>query len=283
MEISVQAERSIIKKYRRKLWLPFLSAVKKYELISEGDRIAVCISGGKDSMMMAKCVQHLQKYSDFPFEAEYIVMDPGYREENRLKIERNAAALELPVHIFETNIFGIVEKTDRSPCYLCAKMRRGCLYRHAQELGCNKIALGHHFDDVIETTLMSMFYGAEIRTMLPKLHSSHYAGMDLIRPLYLVREDDIIAWARYNSLEFIRCACRFTESCDTGAAESKRNEMKGLIKKLRQENPEIDKNIFHSMENVNLDMALGWRRGGTKHGFWEDFNLSCGLPEDAGL
>lgn len=271
MEISERAERAVVKKYRRQLWLPFLSAVKQYRLISEGDRIAVCISGGKDSMLMAECIRHLQKYSDFPFEAEYLVMDPGYRADNRKKIEENAAALGLPIRIFSSNIFSVTEQSGRSPCYLCAKMRRGCLYRHAQELGCNKIALGHHFDDVIETTLMSMFYGAEIRTMLPKLHSRNYAGMELIRPLYLVREDDIIAWARYCGLEFIRCACRFTENCASGEQESKRSEMKALVRSLRKENPEVDRNIFHSMENVNLETVLGWRAGDRRHSFLDDF------------
>ncbi len=272
LERSEQAERSIVKKYRRQIWLPFLSAIKKYELIREGDRIAVCISGGKDSMLTAKCMQHLQRYSDFPFQVEYLVMDPGYRAENRRLVEENAAALGLPVHIFETRIFEIVGDTDRSPCYLCAKMRRGCLYRHAQELGCNKIALGHHFDDVVETILLSMLYGAEIRTMLPKLHSLHYPGMELIRPLYLVKEDDVIAWARYNSLHFIRCACRFTENSAAGTGSSKRQEMKELVRQFRRKSPNIDKNIFHSLENVNLEAVAGWRAGGRHHSFLDDYD-----------
>lgn len=271
MDISEKAERSIVKKYRRQIWLPFLTAVKKYRLIGRDDRIAACISGGKDSMMMAKCLEHLQKYSDFPFQVKYLVMDPGYRPESRRKIEENAKALQLPIHIFETRIFEIAGDSNGQPCYLCAKMRRGCLYKHAQELGCNKIALGHHLDDVIETTLLSMFYGAEIRTMLPKLHSAHYPGMELIRPLYLVKENNIIAWAKYNGLSFIRCACRFTENCSAGASDSKRQKMKALIQQLCKENPNIDKNIFHSMENVNMETILGWRCGEKKHSFLENY------------
>jgi tRNA 2-thiocytidine biosynthesis protein TtcA len=271
MELYEQAERSIVRKYRRKLWLPFLSAVKQYRLIQEGDRIAVCISGGKDSMLMAKCMQHLQKYSDFPFEVEYLVMDPGYNAENRQKIVDNAAALGLPIKIFGTRVFEIAEQSGKTPCYLCAKMRRGCLYKHAQELGCNKIALGHHFDDVIETILMSMFYGAEIRTMMPKLHSLHYPGMELIRPLYLVREADIIAWGRYNGLQFLRCACRFTEQYADGETDSKRQEMKQLLARLRTENPNIDKNIFHSVENVNLETVIAYRKGDESRNFLDDY------------
>ncbi len=271
MDSSEKAEQSIVKKYRRQIWLPFLSAVKKYRLIGRDDRIAACISGGKDSMMMAKCLEHLQKYSDFPFQVKYLVMDPGYRPESRRKIEENAEALRLPIHIFETRIFEIAGDSNGRPCYLCAKMRRGCLYKHAQELGCNKIALGHHLDDVIETTLLSMFYGAEIRTMLPKLHSAHYPGMELIRPLYLVKESSIIAWAEYNELSFIRCACHFTENCSTGTGDSKRQKMKALIQQLRKENPNIDKNIFHSMENVNMETILGWRCGEEKHNFLESY------------
>lgn len=274
MEKFEQAEKSVIKKYRRQIWLPFLSAVKKYQLIQEGDRVAVCISGGKDSMLMAKCMQHLQKYSDFPFEVEYLVMDPGYNALNRQRIVDNAEILKIPIRIFDTKIYDIVAESDRSPCYLCAKMRRGCLYKHAQELGCNKISLGHHFDDVIETILMSMLYGAEIRTMMPKLHSTHYAGMELIRPMYLVKEADIIAWRRYNELQFIQCACRFTENCVLGdnGGGSKRQEMKELIKKLRKANPNIDKNIFHSVENVNLETIIGYRVGSKMHNFLDDYD-----------
>ena len=278
MEPYEQAERSIVRKYRRKLWLPFLSAVKQYRLIREGDRVAACISGGKDSMLMAKCLQHLQKYSDFPFEVEYLVMDPGYNAENRRKIIGNAAALGLPVTIFDTRVFEIAEDSGKTPCYLCAKMRRGCLYKRARELGCNKIALGHHFDDVIETILMSMLYGAEIRTMMPKLHSLHYPGMELIRPLYLVREADVVAWGRYNGLQFLQCSCRFTEQCAGGHRDSKRQEMKQLLARLRAENPNIDKNIFHSVENVNLETVIAYRKGGESHCFLDDYEQTT-LPE----
>lgn len=278
MEIKMQknelVERSIIKKFRKPIWLRFIGAVKEYELIKKGDRIAVCISGGKDSMLMAKCMQHLQKYSDFPFEAKFLVMDPGYNPINRQTIIDNAEALNIPIEMFDTRIYDIVAGTDRSPCYLCAKMRRGYLYSKAQELGCNKIALGHHFDDVIETILMSMLYGSEIKTMMPKLHSIHYPGMELIRPMYMVREEDIIAWKRYNELEFIRCACRLTENCVLGdnGIGSKRQEMKQMIKKLRQTNPNIDINIFTSIHNVNLDAVIGYRKNGEKHSFIENYD-----------
>lgn len=272
MEKFELVEKSIQKKYRRKIWIPFLTAIKEYRLIQEGDRIAVCISGGKDSMLMAKCMQHLQKYSDFPFEVKFLVMDPGYSAANRQRILDNAAVLRLPVRVFETRIFDIVYREDRSPCYLCARMRRGFLYKHARELGCNKIALGHHFDDVIETILMSVFYGAEIRTMMPKLHSTNYPGMQLIRPMYRVREADIIAWSRYNGLSFLQCACRFTENCERTGGGSKRQEMKKLIAALRKENPNIDKNIFHSVENVNLEAVVGYRQGGEKHVFLDDYD-----------
>lgn len=266
-------ERSIIKKFRKEIWLRFLNAVKEYQLIQEGDRIAVCISGGKDSMLMAKCVQHLQKYSVFPFEAEYLIMDPGYSPENRQLILQNAELLGLPVTVFDTDIYDIVAGTDRSPCYLCARMRRGYLYNKAKELRCNKIALGHHFNDVIETVLMSMLYGSEVKTMLPKVHSAHYEGMELIRPLYKVREEDILAWRRYNELNFIQCACRLTENCVLGDAGigSKRQEMKQLIRKLKQSNPNVDLNIFTSIHNVNLDAVVGYRQGETKHSFLENY------------
>ncbi|MCI1982385.1 MAG: tRNA 2-thiocytidine biosynthesis protein TtcA [Oscillospiraceae bacterium] len=275
MEFYEQAERSIQKKYRRELWIPFLTAVKKYRLIAEGDRIAVCISGGKDSTLLAKCIQHLQKYSDFPFEAEYLVMDPGYSPENRERIAANSKALHIPIRIFDTKIYDIVSRSGRSPCYLCAKMRRGCLYKFARELGCNKIALGHHFDDVIETILMSLLYGAEIRTMMPKLHSLHYPGMELIRPLYLVRESSIAAWERYNGLSFLRCACRFTEQCAAGCGGSKRQEMKELIRKLEAENPNIGKNIFHSVENVNLETIISYRDGNGTHSFLDGYETAA--------
>jgi tRNA(Ile)-lysidine synthase TilS/MesJ len=268
-----EIERSIMKKYRKEIWIKFIAGVKDYQLIQPNDKIAVCISGGKDSMLMAKCMQQLQKHSEFPFELEYLVMDPGYNEINRQRIVENAECLNIPIKIFETKIFDIVAEADGSPCYLCAKMRRGCLYKHAQELGCNKIALGHHFDDVIETILMSMLYGAEIKTMMPKLHSTNYGGMELIRPLYMVKEADIIAWKRYNDLQFIQCACRFTENCVLGdnGGGSKREEMKALVKKFRQTNPKIDMNIFRSVHNVNLETIIGYHIGDEKHSFLDDY------------
>ena len=274
MEKYEQVEKSIIKKYRKGIWIKFIAGMKEYQLIQEGDKIAVCISGGKDSMLMAKCIQQLQKYSEFPFEAEYLVMDPGYSEVNRQRIIDNAEALHIPIRIFETNIFNIVAGVDQSPCYLCAKMRRGYLYKQAQDLGCNKIALGHHFDDVIETILMSMLYGAEIKTMMPKLHSTNFKGMELIRPMYMVKEADILAWKRYNELEFIQCACRFTENCVLGdnTGGSKRQEMKALVKKFRQTNPKIDMNIFRSIHNVNLETIIGYHRGEEQHSFLDDYD-----------
>lgn len=278
MEKFEQVEKSILKKYRREIWIPFIAAIKEYRLIQEGDRVAVCISGGKDSMLMAKCVQQLQKHSDFPFEAEYLVMDPGYNAINRRRIEENAEALHIPIKIFETKIFDIVANEEKSPCYLCAKMRRGHLYKQAQDLGCNKIALGHHFDDVIETILMSMLYGAEVKTMMPKLHSTNYSGMELIRPMYMVKEGDILAWRRYNDLSFIQCACRFTENCVLGdnGGGSKRQEMKELVKKFRRINPNIDKNIFRSVHNVNLETIIGYRRGDEHHSFLDDYDSHSG-------
>lgn len=282
MEKYEQVEKSIIKKYRKEIWIKFIAGIKEYRLIQEGDKIAVCISGGKDSMLMAKCIQQLQKYSEFPFEAEYLVMDPGYNEVNRRRIVENAEALHIPIKIFETRIFDIVAGVDQSPCYLCAKMRRGHLYKQAQDLGCNKIALGHHFDDVIETILMSMLYGAEIKTMMPKLHSTNYAGMELIRPMYMVKEADILAWKRYNELEFIQCACRFTENCVLGdnGGGSKRQEMKALIKKFRQTNPKIDMNIFRSIHNVNLETVIGYHRDGEQHSFLDDYDGQPAGSED---
>ena len=270
-----EIERSIVKKYRKEIWIKFIAGVKDYKLIQPNDKIAVCISGGKDSMLMAKCMQQLQKHSDFPFELEYLVMDPGYNEINRQRIVDNAECLNIPIKLFETRIFDIVAEADGSPCYLCAKMRRGCLYKHAQELGCNKIALGHHFDDVIETILMSMLYGAEIKTMMPKLHSTNYAGMELIRPMYMVKEADIIAWKRYNSLEFIQCACHFTENnvLDDNKNGHKREEMKALVKKFRQINPKIDMNIFRSVHNVNLETIIGYHTADEKHSFLDDYDL----------
>lgn len=268
-------ERSIITKYRKVLWNPFIEAVKRYEMIQPGDRIAVCISGGKDSMLLAKLMQQLQKHSDFPFELVFLVMDPGYNELNRRKIESNAALLNIPVTIFESDIFEVADSACKSPCYLCARMRRGYLYSRAQELGCNKIALGHHFNDVVETTLISMFYGSQLQAMLPKLHSTNFKGMTLIRPLYCVHEDDIIAWARDNSLEFIQCACRLTErsAADTGDINvSKRKEIKLLLRRLRQGNPNIEKSIFNSIHAVALDTMPGFKTGGIEHSFLEHFD-----------
>jgi tRNA 2-thiocytidine biosynthesis protein TtcA len=266
-------ERSIIKKYRKELWKPFIAAVKRYELIKAGDKIAVCISGGKDSMLLAKLMQQLQRFSDRPFEAVYLVMDPGYNELNRKKIEENAALLHLPITIFETNIFDITSNVGGSPCYLCARMRRGHLYAKARELGCNKIALGHHMSDVIETILMGMMYSSQISGMMPKLKSTNFEGMELIRPLYCILEDDIKAWARYNGLSFIQCACRFTEYCDQCDTENgdvgKRLETKNLIKNLKKTNPNIEKSLFNSLHKVNLDTLVAFKHRGEEHNFLE--------------
>ena len=269
MDRCQQIERSIIKKYRKSIWNNFIGSLKDYQMIQAGDRIAVCISGGKDSFVLAKCLQELQRHgSEVPFDLEFIVMDPGYRPENRRHIEELLQTLQIPAHIFESPIFSVVEKQEGTPCYLCARMRRGYLYKYAQELGCNKIALGHHFDDVIETTMMSMLYAAEMRTMMPKLHSIHYPGMELIRPLYLVREKDIAAWARYNDLEFIRCACSVTDSRES---QSKRAEIKALLANLRQINPQSDINIFRSAENVNLETIISYHKGDEYHSFLDDY------------
>lgn len=265
---------SITKKFRKEIWNPFIGAIRQYQLLNPGDRIAVCVSGGKDSMLLAKCMQLLQRYSDFPFEVVNLAMDPGYNEANRRHIAENADRLGLKLTTFQTSIFRIVDKQEKSPCYLCARMRRGCLYQRARELGCTKIALGHHFDDVIETTLMSMFYGAEIRTMLPKLHSAHYDGMELIRPLYAVREEAVRRWARYNNLTFIRCACRISERNERGEEASRRQAMKRLIMELTAQNANVPANIFHSMENVNLETVLGWRAGNETHTFLDGYDES---------
>lgn len=264
MERKYEIENTICKKFKKSIWNRFIMGIKEYKLIESGDKIAVCISGGKDSMLMAKCMQRLQRYSEVPFEVKYLVMDPGYNPHNRQKIEENAILLGIPIEIFESKIFEAVADIKDSPCYLCARMRRGYLYSRAKTMDCNKIALGHHFDDVIETILMGMFYGAQVQTMMPKLHSTNFEGMELIRPLYMVKEADILAWQEYNHLEFIQCACRFTESCTTyenGASNSKRQEMKKLIAHLRTINPNIDINIFRSMENVNLDTIISYHRG----------------------
>lgn len=276
MEPCQLIERSIIKKYRKELWTPFIVAVKRYELVQAGDKIAVCISGGKDSMLMAKLMQELQRHSDVPFELVFLVMDPGYNEINRQKIESNAALLNIPITIFETNVFAVANNSDKSPCYLCARMRRGYLYKKAQELGCNKIALGHHFNDVIETTVMSMFYGSQLQAMPPKLHSTNFPGMELIRPMYLIREADIKAWRDRNDLHFIQCACHFTDTCTTcdpnGRTVSKRMEIKQLIARLKEVNPSVEANIFRSMENVNLNTVISYKQGDQVHSFLDRYD-----------
>lgn len=273
MEKCVEIERSIIKKFRKDIWSKFIKAISDYELIKENDNIMVCISGGKDSFLLAKCIQELIKHGKFPFTAHYVVMDPGYNKVNRQLIEKNAKLLNVPIEIFETNIFDVTAKVEGSPCYLCARMRRGYLYSKAKELGCNKIALGHHFDDVIETTLLSMFYGSEIKTMMPKLHSDNFEGLELIRPLYLIKESAVLAWKKYNELTFINCACRFTENCsivDDGT--SKRKEMKNLVNNLRKINPSIDNNIFTSMNNINLNCVLGTKKDGKYTSFLDNYD-----------
>lgn len=268
-------ERSINKKFRKEIWSPFVQGIKKYELIQPGDHIAVCISGGKDSMLLAKLMQILQRITEIPFEVTYLVMDPGYNPINRQKIESNAKLLEIPIVVFETDIFDIVNEIDKSPCYLCARMRRGNLYAKAKELGCNKIALGHHMSDVIETTLMGMLYGSQIQGMMPKLHSTNFEGMELIRPMYCILEENIIAWKNYNDLEFIQCACRFTESCticDNGGGGSKRQEVKQLIKRLKKDNPTIETNIFNSIHNVSLDTLISYKQKGVEHSFLDTYD-----------
>ncbi len=271
---SQTAERSIQKTYRKDIWNRFVEGVKTYALLREGDRVCVCLSGGKDSMLLAKCMQLLQRHSDFPFDLRFLVLDPGYSPENRQRILDNAARLDVPVDVFDANIFGYVTKQSGSPCYLCARMRRGYLYKYAQSLGCNKIALGHHFDDVIETTLMSMLYSGEMKTMLPKLHSQNYPGMELIRPLYLVREHDIVRWVNYNGLHFLRCACKFEEENaardddPTGA----RAKTKALLKQLRKEDGNIDKNIFRAAQNVNLETLISYRKGEQVTSFLDEYH-----------
>ena len=261
MEQYQEIERSIIKKFRKDIWAKFIKSIQEYELIKENDNIMVCISGGKDSFLLAKCIQELERHGKYPFKAHYVCMDPGYNKKNRELIEKNAKLMNIPLEIFESDIFDIVVKQDRSPCYLCARMRRGCLYSHAKELGCNKIALGHHMDDVIETTLLSMFYGSEIKTMMPKLHSDNFEGLELIRPLYQIREEDILQWVKYNELKFLNCACKFTEETTyVDEEKSKRKQMKKLVKELRKQNNQIDYNIFKALDNVNLDCVLGTKR-----------------------
>lgn len=269
----LEIERSIIKKFRKDIWSKFMKAVSDYELINENDHIMVCISGGKDSFLLAKCIQELIKHGDVKFNASYVIMDPGYTQESMDIILNNAKKLGINVEVFKSDIFASVDSMDvKSPCYMCARMRRGHLYNKAKELGCNKIALGHHFDDVIETSLLSMFYGSEIKTMLPKLHSDNYPGIDLIRPLYLVKEDAILAWRNYNNLTFINCACKFT--LDNNIKElntSKRKEIKELIKELKKINPEIDNNIFKAYDNININCILGYHDLSDKHSFMDDF------------
>ena len=267
-------EQSIRKKFKKSIWCKFTKAVREYELVKEGDKIAVCISGGKDSMLMAKLFQELQRHNRFPFEVTFLVMDPGYSKENRQIIENNAKKLHIPLTIFESDIFEAVLHVEKSPCYLCARMRRGHLYAKAKELGCNKIALGHHYDDVIETILMGMLYGAQVQTMMPKLHSTNFEGMELIRPLYLVREDDIKKWRDYNELHFLQCACKFTETCsiEGGDSSSKRMEIKHLIRELKKTNPFVEGNIFKSVENVNLSTVIAYKQNGVKHHFLENYD-----------
>lgn len=273
--VTEAVEKSIRKKFHKELWSRFAKAVTVYELVSPGDRIAVCISGGKDSMLMAKLFQELKMHDKFPFELVFLVMDPGYSPENRAVIEKNAAAMSIPITVFESNIFESVYNIDKNPCYLCARMRRGYLYSKAKELGCNKIALGHHFDDVIETILMGMLYGGQVQTMMPKLHSTNFEGMELIRPMYLIREDDIKHWRDYNDLHFIQCACRFTDTCTTCTPTntgSKRQEIKRLIADLKKINPQVEMNIFRSVENVNLNTVIAYKDDDGVHNFLDSYN-----------
>ena len=273
--ISRDVEQSIRKKFRKKIWRMFAKAINTYDLAKEGDKIAVCISGGKDSMLMAKLFQELKLHNKFEFEVKFLVMDPGYSPENRKVIEENARKLNIPITIYESDIFESVYNVEKSPCYLCARMRRGYLYKFAKDMGCNKIALGHHYDDVIETILMGMLYSGQVQTMMPKLHSTNYEGMELIRPLYLIREQDIKSWCRYNDLHFIQCACKFTDTCTTCNNEenrSKRVEIKELIKTLKQVNPYVEGNIFKSVENVSLEAIVAYKIDGVKHSFLETYD-----------
>jgi len=267
-----EIEHSIITKYRKNIWRPFMKGIREYELVEENDKIAVCISGGKDSMLLAKCMQELKHHGKVKFDLEFIVMNPGYKEEVEEKIIENAKILNIPIHIFQTDVFAVSEKLNKdSPCYMCARMRRGCLYNKAKELGCNKIALGHHFDDVIETIMLSILYGGEYKSMPPKLHSKNFADMELIRPLYLVREKDIIAFSKYHQLTFINCACKFTKKLEQEENKSKRLQVKKLISNLQEENPLIAYNIFASSENVSLDTILGYKSKDKKHKFLEEY------------
>ena len=275
MAFAQRVESSLLKEFRKPIWRPFMNAVRAYELIEPGDRIAVCISGGKDSMLMAKLMQILQRHSEVPFEAEYLIMDPGYNEINRRKVESNAKLLEIPYTLFESDIFEIANSQEKNPCFLCAKMRRGCLYNKARELGCNKIALGHHFNDVIETTVMGMLWGGQLQGMMPKLHSKNFPGMELIRPLYRVHEEDIIAWKNAHELSFIQCACRFTENCtlcDNGGGGSKRQEVKQLLKRLNRDGGKVEKNVFNAIHMLQLDTFPGWKKDGEAHSFLETYD-----------
>ena len=267
-----QIEQTIVRRYHEELWSPFCKAIKRYQLIRPGDRIAVCVSGGKDSMLMAKMMQMLHRHTEIPFEVEYLVMDPGYAPENRQRVIENAEKLEIPVTVFDSDIFEIANAQEKNPCFLCARMRRGCLYKKARELGCNKIALGHHFDDVIGTTVMGMFYGGQLQAMIPKLWAKNFPGMELIRPLYLVHEENIIAWARANSLQFIQCACRFTEDSAKHEGGSKRLEIKNLIKELKKNNPTIEDNIFASIHTLQLDTMVGWKYKGKTYSFLDRYD-----------
>lgn len=272
MEKYQEVERSIIKTYRKELWSRFVKAISEYELIKENDNIMVCISGGKDSFLLAKLIQELIKHGKFPFKAHFVTMNPGYADVNLELIKENAKLLNIPLEIFDTKIFDTVFNIEKNPCYLCARMRRGYLYSKAKELGCNKIALGHHFNDVIETTLLSMFYGSEVKTMVPKLHSDNFPGLELIRPMYLIKEENIINWKNSNKLKFLNCACRFTENCSIeDDSTSKRKEIKNLIKKLKEINPNIDDNIFTSMANINLNCVLGYKLKDKKHSFLDEY------------
>ena len=275
-DITAQAELSLRKKFKKSIWCKFTKAINEYELIQPNDRIAVCISGGKDSMLMAKLFQELKRHDKFPFELVFLVMNPGYNDENLQRIKYNAEILSVPIEIFESDIFGSVVHIEKNPCYICARMRRGYLYSKAKELGCNKIALGHHFDDVIETILMGMLYGGQVQTMMPKLHSTNFEGMELIRPMYLIREADIKHWCSYNDLHFIQCACKFTETCSDvdkdGHSISKRMEVKNLIAELKKINPQVEKNIFRSVENVNLNTLIAYKDENGVHNFLDTYN-----------
>ena len=272
MEEYKEIERSIITKYRKDIWSKFVRCISDYELIKENDKVMVCISGGKDSFLMAKCIQELVRHGRFKFDAYYVVMNPGYSDKHLKMITNNAKRLNIPISIFDSDIFNVVNSiSGDSPCYLCARMRRGYLYSKAQELGCNKIALGHHFDDVIETSLLSMFYGSEVKTMMPKLHSDNFKGIELIRPLYLIKEQDIISWKKYNKLEFINCACKFTEMNHITNSNSKRKEIKELINNLRKVNKNIDDNIFKSLGNINMNCILGYHKDGVRYSFLDEY------------